>query len=186
MIIYSTANSHSDLEGILKLQKSNLRRSLQADEIQSQGFVTVDHTFDVLNRLNDHEKHVIAKDHDTVVGYVLAMTKHSKLEIPILFQMFDVFDAVVFNGKRVSEYNYMLVGQVCIAKEYRGQGIFDNCYEAYRKFYKEKYDFAITEIAKSNPRSLHAHKRIGFEEVHSYVGSDKTEWIIVVWDWKTG
>jgi GNAT superfamily N-acetyltransferase len=186
MISYTTANSKSDLEGILKLQKSNLPRSLNSDEIQSQGFVTVDHTYDLLKKLNDHEKHVIAKDLDKVIGYVLAMTKQSKFDIPVLFPMFDVFDTVLYKEKRIPEYNYILVGQVCVDKEYRGQGIFDNCYTAYREFYKDKYHFAITEIANTNTRSLNAHKRIGFQEIYSYSGPDKTEWIIVLWDWGKG
>lgn len=184
MIIYTTANSKNDLEGILKLQKSNLPQNLNSVEIQSQGFVTVNHTYDLLKKLNDHEKHIIAKDHDKVIGYVLAMTKHSKFDIPILLPMFNEFDTVLFKDKKISEYNYILVGQVCVDKEYRGQGIFDKSYDNYKKIYKDKYEFAITEIAKTNYRSLNAHKRIGFDEIYSYVGPDKTEWIVVLWDWK--
>lgn len=184
MIIYSTANSKTDLEGILKLQKSNLRQSLDPEEIQSQGFVTVDHSYDLLKKLNDVEQHVIAKDQDKVIGYVLAMTKSSKFEVPVLFPMFEALETVLYKNKKVSAYNYIIVGQVCVAKEYRGQGIFDNCYATYRKFYKDKYDFAITEIAKTNNRSLNAHKRIGFEEIYTHVGLNKTEWIVVLWNWK--
>lgn len=186
MITYTTANSKSDLESILKLQKSNLLQSLNKEEIQSQGFVTVTHTYDLLKKLNDHEKHVIAKDHDKVIGYILAMTKDSKFDIPVLFSMFDTFDTVLYSGKSISEYNYILVGQVCVDKEYRGKGIFDNCYTAYKELYKDKYDIAITEIAYTNLRSLNAHQRIGFDEIHSYVGPDKTEWIVVLWDWING
>jgi L-amino acid N-acyltransferase YncA len=98
--------------------------------------------------------------------------------------MFDVFDQISYNNKRISEYNYIIVGQVCIDKNYRGAGVFDNCYTAYKEFYKHGYELAITEIAATNLRSLKAHKRIGFEEIHSYTASNKTEWIIVVWDWK--
>jgi len=48
----------------------------------------------------------------------------------------------------------------------------------------DKFDFAITEIDNRNQRSLNAHKRIGFREIHRYNSADKTEWVIVVWDWK--
>jgi GNAT superfamily N-acetyltransferase len=186
MITYTTVNSKTDLEGILKLQKSNLAQNLNSDEIRSQGFVTVNHTYDLLKKLNDFEKHIIAKENDKVIGYVLAMTKHSKFDIPVLFPMFNVFDTVLFKDKKISAYNYILVGQVCVDKAYRGQGIFNNCYAAYKEFYKDKYDFAITEIANTNSRSLNAHKRIGFEDIHSYFAPDKTEWIVVLWNWKNG
>src|SRR5689334_19148226 len=161
MIVYTTANGRKDLEGILALQKSNIAQSLTAEEIQNKGFVTVDHSYDQLKDLNNFERHVIAKDNDRVIGYVLAMTSHSKFKIPVIIPMFRAFDSISYGGRKVTEYNYIVVGQVCIDKEYRGRGIFDECYNAYKTFYSGKYDFAITEIAKTNHRSLNAHKRIG-------------------------
>jgi L-amino acid N-acyltransferase YncA len=184
MITYVRANSKSDLEGILKLQKANLAKTLTPDEIQSQGFVTVDHTYDQLEKLNGYEKHIIAKDEKKIVGYLLAMTKRSKSDISILIPMFNAFDIISYKEKKIAEYNYLIVGQVCIDKQYRGQGVLDNSYDAYKKFYKKKYDLAITEIASTNSRSLNAHARIGFKQIYSYTGTDDTEWIVVVWDWK--
>ena len=186
MLVFDTSNSKKDLDGILDLQKTNLAANLTLEEIQSQGFVTVQHTYDVLKKLNDIEKHVIAKDDDKVIGYVLAMTEHSKFDIPILISMFEIFDMMLYHNKKMSAYHYVIVGQVCVHKAYRGQGIFENCYAAYKERYQQKYDFAITEIAHTNTRSLNAHKRIGFKEIHSYVGPDRTAWIVVIWDWKNG
>lgn len=183
MISYSTSNTKEELEGILKLQRSNLAQDLSPEEVQSQGFVTVQHSYDVLKRMNDIEKHVIAKDNDAVAGYALAMTKQSRFDIPVLIPMFDVFDKIVFKEQIISDVNYIVVGQVCVGKAYRGQGIFDDCYAAYKKFYSSKYDLAITEIASTNLRSLNAHKRIGFREISSYTDPENTEWIVVVWDW---
>jgi len=185
MITYTTSTSQLDLQGILRLQKGNLKNKLSANEIKNQGFVTVEHTLELLNKLNKHEKHIIAKDGAMVVGYVLAMTKASRYDVPILVPMFDVFDEVRYEGKLISAYNYLVVGQVCVDKSYRGQGIFDDCYLAYKRHYADTYDFAITEIVATNLRSLHAHKRIGFEEIHSYLDSTKTEWKVVIWDWKS-
>jgi L-amino acid N-acyltransferase YncA len=184
MITYTTSKTISELEGILHLQKLNLPQQLNAAEINSQGFVTVDHSYESLEKLNDYEKHVIARDGDKVIGYVLAMTKESKHDIPILIPMFDLFDTLSYQEKKISAHNYIVVGQVCVAREYRGQGILDDCYATYKKFYGHKYDFAITEIANKNRRSLNAHKRIGFKEVHSYTGPDQIEWVVVIWDWK--
>jgi GNAT superfamily N-acetyltransferase len=184
MISCSTSNTREELEGILKLQRLNLAQGLTVDELQSQGFVTVNHTYDVLKKMNDLEKHVIAKDDETVIGYCLAMTKESRFDIPVLIPMFDVFDEIVYKEKIISDLHYIVVGQVCVDKAYRGQGIFDNCYTAYKEFYSTKYDLAITEIASSNTRSLQAHKRIGFQEIHSYIDPTNIEWIVVVWDWR--
>jgi L-amino acid N-acyltransferase YncA len=186
MTNYTTANTKNDLEGILLLQNANLARGLTREEIQSQGFVTIKHSYDQLKKLNDYEKHIIAKDREKVIGYVLAMTQQSKFDIPIIIPMFNVFSTIMYADKKITDYNFIVVGQVCIDKNYRGQGIFDKCYNEYKKYYKDTYDFAITEIASTNLRSLNAHKRIGFKEIHHYEGSDKTEWVIVLWDWKNG
>lgn len=186
MITYTTSENNIELEGILSLQKANLKNSLSEGEIESQGFVTVSHGLETLKKFNQIEKHIIAKVGEKVVGYILTMTKESRFDVPILLPMFDVFDHIQYRDKVISAYNYMVVGQVCVDKNYRGQGIFGDCYLTYKKHYAEKYDFAITEIAKTNLRSLNAHKRIGFKEKHSYTDANKTEWIIVMWDWKNG
>lgn len=186
MINYTTANTVIDLETIIQLQKDNLRQALTEEAIQSQGFVTVQHSLDQLKKMNDIEKHLVAKDGDKVIGYVLAMTEESKFDIPMLIPMFDFFSKVFYRGKKISDHHFIVVGQVCIDKHYRGQGIFDKCYQEYEQYYKGKYDFAITDIARANTRSLKAHKRIGFKEIHSYVGHDTVEWVIVLWDWGEG
>ncbi|MEO9022757.1 MAG: GNAT family N-acetyltransferase [Ginsengibacter sp.] len=186
MINYTTATTSKDLEGILALQKANLAKGLTTEEIQSQGFVTVAHSYEQLKKLNDIENHIIASDNDIIAGYVLAMTQQSKSDIPILLPMFKTFESLVYENKKIADYNYLVVGQVCIDKRYRGKGIFDKCYSAYKKRYNRKYDFAITEIVNTNLRSLNAHKRIGFKEIHSYQTSDNTEWIVLLWDWENG
>jgi predicted GNAT superfamily acetyltransferase len=184
MIIYTTSETKYDLEGILTLQKINLARGLTKDEIESQGFVTVDHSFEQLVKLNGHEKHIIGKENEKVIAYLLAMTKQSRFDIPILTPMFELFDNISYKDKKISDYNYLVVGQVCVDRAWRGRGILDHCYAAYRQHYSTRYDFAITEIASTNLRSLKAHKRIGFEEIKTYSSPDKTEWIVVLWDWK--
>ena len=180
---YTTSKTNEELEQILALQKQNLALGLTADEIAAQGFVTVAHSFEDLYKMNELEEHVIAKDNDRVVAYILAMTVRSKLDIPILLPMFALFEEVTYQHKKIADYNYMVVGQVCVAADYRGKGIFDACYAAYKNYFKDKYDFAITEIATRNQRSLQAHKRVGFKTIHSYVAPDGEEWNIVVWNW---
>ena len=98
--------------------------------------------------------------------------------------MFEVFDKILYCGKLVTYYKFIVVGQVCIDKNYRGKGLLDKSYAAYKNLYKNKYDFAITEIATTNHRSLNAHKRIGFKEVHQFTDINKIEWSIVIWNWQ--
>ena len=186
MILYTHAESEQDLEGILHLQKQNLASNLSAGEKQGQGFVTVVHSYEQLSNLNAREKHIVAKESDRVIGYLLAMTQSSKADIPVLIPMFDLFNELSYNGERIADQDYIVVGQVCIDRSYRGQGILDQCYAAYKESYSKKYSFAITEIATTNLRSLKAHKRIGFETIKTYSAPDGVDWEIVVWNWRTG
>ena len=183
MITYTTAETDNDLNGILSLQKANLASNLTSKELPSQGFVTVVHSFEDLKNMNEIEPHIIAKSDDKVIAYLLAMTSASKDNIPVLKPMFAIFDNIYFNNKPVSAYNYIVVGQVCVDKAFRGQGVLDNCYEAYERTFNDKYDFAITEIAVRNNRSINAHKRIGFSQLHSYTAPDGEKWSIVIWKW---
>lgn len=183
MITYTRSKTGSDLEQILALQKQNLAAGLSAGDIASQGFVTVSHSYDDLYKMNEIEAHVIAKDNDQVVAYILAMTARSRNDIPVLLPMFELFEQIEYKHKKIADYRYMVVGQVCVAAGYRGKGVFDGCYAAYRDHFKNKYDFAITEIAIRNQRSINAHKRIGFETIYEYVAPDGEAWSVVVWHW---
>lgn len=183
MIIYTTAQKNSDLEGILTLQRANLRFKLSPEEMASQGFVTVVHSLANLRKMNEIEPHIIAKQHDRVIAYLLAMTPASQDDIPILKPLFQSFDSIYYKNKLVASYRYIVVGQVCVDKELRGMGVLDKCYQVYKAELQPRYDFAITEIATKNIRSLNAHRRIGFHELHRYTAPDGEEWSIVICDW---
>ena len=182
-LIYTTSKSEQDLAGIIELQKNNVAANLTAEEISNQGFVTVIHSLADLAKMNNIEQHIICKHKEKVIAYLLAMTAKSKNDIPILIPMFEIFKEVFYMGRPVSNYNYIVVGQVCVDKDYRGQGVLDRCYDTYKNFFKNRYDFAITEIASRNLRSINAHKRIGFSEAHRYTSPNMEEWSIVVLDW---
>ncbi len=184
MIRFTTSHTNQDFLQIIDLQKRNLPINLSAVEMQDQGFVTVQHSLDDLLEMNRHEHNIVIKDANQIVGYLLAMTKASKSAIPILIPMFECFDLVQFKGKPIADYNYIVVGQVCVDKAYRGKGLLDACYRAYADYFESRYAFAITEIATKNERSINAHSRIGFEEVHRYSDANGIEWSIVVWDWE--
>jgi hypothetical protein len=183
-LTYTTSKSATDLFGIIELQKNNLPTNLTKEEISSQGFVTVIHSLPQLEKMNSIEQHVICKAGDKVIAYLLAMTKECKNDLPILVPMFKMFYEIPYGRKMLSGCNYIVVGQVCVDKPYRGLGVLDRCYQEYKYIFSKKYDCAITEIAATNLRSLNAHRRIGFNEIHRYKGPDNIEWSIVIWDWQ--
>ena len=98
--------------------------------------------------------------------------------IPMLLPLIKIADEVVSNKP------YLVMGQICIDKPYRGLGLFDGMYNYYKQQLSGQYQCLITEVAVENQRSLNAHKRVGFKAVHSRVESGQ-EWKLLVWDWKT-
>ena len=182
MVSLCLSQSIDELKGILALQRENLIDSLSQVEKAKEGFVTVQHTLEQLQDMQRIAPHVIAKENNQVVGYVLAMTLASKLLVPLLVPLFENFERLALGGKVVTHYQPMIVGQVCVGKSQRGTGLFKELYDSYRHQYASNYDFAITSIALSNYRSLAAHQRIGFEVLHTFEDSIQP-WAIVYWDW---
>jgi hypothetical protein len=77
------------------------------------------------------------------------------------------------------------MGQICIADGYRGLGIFDGLYRAMAERYGDRFDFTVTDVATRNPRSLRAHKRVGFETLAAFTDPETgEEWNVIGLDLK--
>jgi len=177
-IKYSITTFIEELKQIIRLQGSNLSSSISQNEKEKEGFVTVQHDLDILTKMHERQPHIIAKYDDKVVGYALSMVKDFKNDIEVLKPMFVKIDTLL-NKER----SYIVMGQICIDKEYRKQGIFRGLYHKMRSELNNQYDFLITEVASSNNRSLQAHYAIGFKDILVYE-SDKTTWHLLQWDWR--
>ena len=177
MIEAGPVASDSELEQILELQRANLAPHLSADEISSQGFVTVEHTLDVLKRMHAIAPSIVARDGDRLAGYALVMPLQCRAFIPILEPMFARLDSLGMLRQR-----FYVMGQICVGKPWRGRGVFDLLYRMHRRHLRATYDFCVTEVATRNARSMRAHQRIGFVVVDRY--SDAIDdWALLRWDW---
>lgn len=181
-ITYTRSHSNADLKGILILQDKNLKKSLEEEEINSQGFVTVVHDLKLLHEMNQMEKHVVAKSDDQVIGYALVMLRSFKDRIPILQATFKTIDTLSYKGMELIDSRYFLMGQVCVGKPFRGQGVFSGLYQHMKKVMQSEFQYVITEIALENKRSMRAHEKVGFVVILTYTHNN-AEWAIVLWDW---
>ena len=170
------------LEQILALQRQNLAPRLPPEVVQSQGFVTAEHDLDTLEQMHDLAPSIVAKANDQVVGYALTMVVEAKRYVPILTPMFGSFETLQWRGRRLTAIPFYVMGQVCVAPAYRGQGVFDALYRGHAASYADRFELLVTEIATRNTRSLRAHERVGFQPLHCYRDS-VDEWLIVAWDW---
>jgi len=183
-MFHSTLTSSTEeLQQILTLQEENLLRHLDEKEIQTQGFVTLRHDLAILQQMHRLAPTVIIKNGNKVVAYALTMLPECRQLIPDLEPMFSLLDNLSWNDQPLKAYSFYVMGQVCIAKEYRGMGLFDELYRHHRRIFRSKFDLIITEIATRNRRSIGAHERVGFKAIHTH-RDELDEWVVVGWDWK--
>ena len=173
MIVYKQADAEEEIQQIINLQQQNLPKNLSEQEKKEQGFLTVEHTFDLLWEMNSVFPHTLATDNGKVIGYTLSMSPEFAEDIDILRSMFAEIKKYV-DGK-----GFIVMGQICIAKTHRGQGIFKGLYYHMRAFTQKKFNTIITEVDVKNERSMNAHKAVGFEEFSRH-SSDGRIWSLII------
>ena len=131
--------------------------------------------------------HVIAKDKaadggDKVIGYTLCMLQSASNMVELAKSLFELIDSTQYNGKSMTSLDYFVMGQVCIAKGYRGLGVFQGLYGHMKLKMSPHFDCIVTAISKRNARSARAHEKVGFQVIHEY-HSTGDDWMVVLWDW---
>lgn len=174
MITYKQAESDLELHQILALQQQNLPKNLTKIEIEEEGFLTVEHDFALLKQMNTACPHTLAIANGMVVGYALSMHPRFGDEIVVLRPMFAEINKTIENMSEV-----IIMGQICIAKPYRGQGVFKMLYKKMKEFLSPDFTKIITEVDAKNSRSMNAHSAAGFVELKRYCADEK-EWSLII------
>jgi L-amino acid N-acyltransferase YncA len=175
--------TEEELQQILSLSHLNIRNSVSATEQFSEGFITWNYSYELLKKMQDLHPHIIIKEDEKVLGYALVALKEARYFHRDLEAMIRKLESLQYNGDPLSQYQYYVMGQVCIDKACRGKGLFAMLYQKHKELFQKEYDFVITEISAQNSRSLRAHEKIGFETIHTY-RDDLDEWNVVLWDWR--
>lgn len=181
-IITALMQDEKYLTGIVTLQQKNLARNISAAEAREQGVVTVEHNYELLQRMSRSAPPAIATHHDRLVGYALVMLPHFRAFIPVLEPMFMQFDTLLYKNKNLLAYNYFVMGQVCIDKEYRGKGVFEKLYHTLRLAYHKEFTLMLTEVAARNTRSVRAHEKAGLQCIRQYTDAAGESWLIMLWE----
>jgi len=182
MAILKLVETKQELIGLKQLQTNNLRRIIGEEEAMKEGFVTSEYELSLLQQMHAIHPSIIVKEGDEVVGYTIVTNKevygaHSELD-----HLFNTLDATLYNGLLLKEVNYILIGQVCVAKSHRGQGWVPKMYEYYKTLHATAYPYLVTDISQANKRSIKMHRKIGFETI-GVIEQVGTGWDIVLWDW---
>jgi len=171
------------IQQIAKLSAINLRSVIDEHTKIDQGFLTWEYTPRLLAAMHEFAPSVIAIDEGNVVGYALVAT-HAMAEVHTEMKlMLDNLSTLSYLGHPMNDYRYYMMGQICIAQEHRGKGLFEKLYQHHRTVYSNQFDMLMTEVSTSNHRSMRAHEKVGFKTIHTY-HDHMDEWNVVVWDWR--
>ncbi len=185
VIVIRTVENKKELQQIAALQKKNLFSNIDEHESASQGFLTAEYSLEFLEEMNNMSPAIIAKDSEVLAGYALVTLRQAAHKHPLLEDLFNTIDRIVYKGGSLKESRYVVVGQLCVAREYRGMGLVQRLYNGFREVMSDHFDYCITDVAEANQRSLKAHQKSGFKVIDklTYGG---ISWNIVLWDWKEG
>lgn len=172
-----------ELHEIVQLSQTNNKENTSADEKISQGFISWQYSFELLKQMHALHPSVIVKDGETMAGYALVALKEAGRFHKDLATLISNLENIDYNKKKLRDYNYYVMGQVCVDKAYRGKGVFDLLYQHHKKLFQNKFDFVVTEISAKNARSIRAHEKVGFKEIYRYKDV-VDDWSIVTWDWQ--
>ncbi len=175
--------STEQIQQIARLSAENLRSAIDEHIKVDQGFLTWEYSTRLLEAMHEFAPSVIATYNNEVVGYALAATHAMSGVHTALKVMLDNLSTLTYLGRPMNDYSYYMMGQICIAREHRGKGLFEKLYQHHRTIYGNQYDILLTEVSTSNHRSMRAHEKVGFKTIHTY-HDHMDEWNVVVWDWR--
>ena len=177
-----TTLKEKDILNLLALQKDNLKQNLDAQTIESQGFVSFVYSPDDIKGMMQDEPQIIAIDGEEIVGYALTASLEYAQTVELLQPLTAKSKTLAYNDTPLSNLRYYIMGQVCVKAGYRGIGVFDALYQGHKEYLSGKYGGVITEIATENKRSLAAHRRVGFTTIYEYYDEvNEKNWEIVFW-----
>jgi ribosomal protein S18 acetylase RimI-like enzyme len=179
----SLTDSKKDFEQIVLLNQLNHKDKIDKELWASEGFLFLEFDINQLDLIRGPFKHVVAKSEDELAGYALVLTKENGKVFPFYDKVFEIINTTKLEGKLLKDINYFIMAQICVAKSYRGQGVFKALYRTLADQMSSSFEKVIIEVSPKNIKSMNAHQNIGFE-IFDYYEQDFVDWNVMVWDMK--
>jgi GNAT superfamily N-acetyltransferase len=171
-----------EIEGIKALEVANNLVNISMEESDKEGFVTASYSIELLRKMNEIQPSIIALYENKVVGYAMVTDKELYGQHTLLDSLFDALVDMNYQGKKLGGAKVVLVGQLCVAKPFRGKGLVPKMYNFFKECLITQYDYCVTDISEANPRSIRAHEKCGFKIIDT-LEYEGVKWYIVMWDW---
>ena len=159
--------AESDIDAILRLQSLNLSSNLSTEELKG-GFVTTPITKEQIQTIMAQTGLFVAEKEQTVIGYAYAGSWDYFSQWAIFPYMLSRLIKLDFQGERITADNSFQYGPVCIAKSFRGSGVFPQLFTTMRTNMAARYPLGITFINQINQRSLKAHQKLNLTTIDEF------------------
>ncbi|BCM93178.1 hypothetical protein IAD21_05066 [Abditibacteriota bacterium] len=166
MLSFSIALARAeDTDDVLALQDQNHVSVLPIETLAS-GFVTTQLSPDTIAQMRANEGvWTVRASNGDLVGYACANDWPFYGDGPFQNSAKSLLPCDV-NGRSVKVDNSFQYGPVCVAQEFRGQGVLELLVATIKAHYVPRFEFGITFIDTRNERSLAAHERkLGFHRL---------------------
>ncbi|MCP6757052.1 hypothetical protein NL533_36040, partial [Klebsiella pneumoniae] len=77
-------------------------------------------------------------------------TKAIRHQHDLLGDLFNSIDKINYEGKQLRVTPYVVVGQLCVDRNYRGMGLVQQMYQQFRSSLSKEYDYCLTDVADNN------------------------------------
>lgn len=159
-----------DYPQILQLQYANTPEQLNAEQ-KRQGFIVSQMSEKQLDAVNNGLGVLLADDDGRIAGFVCLHTVDHQPRPGIVDTMLAQLPQarLLDDGRRLSDLRIFLYGPVCLAADYRGQGLLHRLYDAVKQLTAADFDAGIAFVNDSNPHSRAAHVHgLGMQDVLTF------------------
>jgi predicted GNAT superfamily acetyltransferase len=160
---------HWDYKYVLALNKELL------DHYKKKGISAWELTANDLSNSLNVSHSIVAKDQDKVAGYLLTFDfeDNTDCQKPILEYLKDKI------SEEFLEKINICIGQVCVSKDYRRQGIAEKMYQ---EFFKKNtsFDLRLMDIDKQYRASFGLHEKLGVVHVKDVLGDQNSSVFAIV------
>jgi hypothetical protein len=146
-----------DYSQIVMMQNENLNTMLTSEEKASGGFLSVPLKVEDFRVMNQEIAVVVASWGKEVIAYHCASSCQYYQFVPLCAYMMERFAHVLYDGKPLVHYTCFVVGPMCIAKNYRGKGIYLKLWQELTKHIPAGLEMGVGPASEANPRALHVH-----------------------------
>lgn len=165
---------------IFKLLRENLAKNVSAEE-KRDDLLHYEPTDEELETIINDTGVYLSLRGETLKGYFMTMSKELAASIPFEAELLEHAEEMLFKDKLIKEYDYVILAQICVAKEFKGGMTFHRLHVATHSMLKEQgFEIGVGEILDTNSLSLAVHSDL--EDAGAYVASSGLKWHVKILD----